>query len=235
MFSPRCAGDVEPIESARCTSVSTSIGAAFDHAEALQASEGRLEQDRLVAYPVGIVVMRPGVGLVVLADAVPDLPPGIWPGSQGRNRRTTPPRLPGSIIRSRPLERVHTIHPMKRPAHDNQVEMAQCRVEVIGAAGDEADVCRLPGQACGPRRSISGEGSTAITSRTSGAKLRASGAGPQPRSSTRLPGAKAGDLGDAADQRRRVRHPASLVVRRSGAVALGSNGAGGGASVIGLP
>ena len=67
-------------------------------------------------------------------------------GAESVEQRHRPCRLDQPV---EPLERVHTIHPMKRAAHDNQVEMAQCRVEVIGAAGDEADVCRLPGQRAG--------------------------------------------------------------------------------------
>jgi hypothetical protein len=81
------------------------------------------------------------------------------------------------------------------------------------------NVCRLAGQTAGfgqhlgrriNRHHFAGEWSEV--------------AGERARTATKIEhammGAKAGDLGDAADQRRCVRHPASLVVRRGGAVAL---------------
>src|SRR5688572_21660946 len=68
--------------------------------------------------------------------------------------------------------------------------------------------------------SISAEGSIATTSRASSAKLRASGTRAATKIEHAVMGAKAGGLGDAADQRRDVRHPAPLVVRRSRAVAF---------------
>ena len=113
-----------------------------------------------------------------------------------------------------------TIHPMERAPHDSQMEKGEVPGRGRRTCRRESG-CLTPARpARGPRpASRARDRPRSPRGRAARSRGRA-GPGPQPRSSTRCCEPRPVTSGDAADQRRRVRHPAALVVRRRGAVAL---------------
>ncbi len=215
-FSPRYEGEVEPIDSVRCTSVSTSSARRSMTAESFQTGEARSEQDRLVTDPIGIVLMRPGVGLVACADVLPDFVPGIrrYGGRGITEERHRAGWLDQSV---ETLQRVRPVHPVEGAAHDDQLEQTQGRAEIVGTAGDKVMFAVVPASVRAAA-SISGVGSIATTSRASGANWAGKRTGTAAKVERPVLGLKASDLGDPANERpaRKALGPVRSAPRRSG-------------------
>ena len=95
--------------------------------------------------------------------------------------------------------------------------MAKCWAEVVRAAGEKVDVRGFAGKRAGR-----GQHLRRGVNRYHLAGERREAAGERARATTKIEhavlGAKAGDLGDTADQRRGVGHTAVFVMRGGGAV-----------------
>ncbi len=197
--------------------------APLDDTELFQPAKSRIEQEGLVAHPVSAPASATvGAVLIALADLLPGRPPGIR-RQLGRGIMEQGDGAAGVDHAVEPPQRIRAIHPVERAAHDDQVEGAELGSEIVGAAGDEADVRRL----CvlgGPRAGLGQHVGRRVHGHHLGRERR-EGAGERAGTAAKveqaMPGAQGGGPGDPADQRRRIGHPSLLVVRGGGAETVG--------------
>ncbi len=112
------------------------------------------------------------------------------------------------------FERGRTIHPVEAAAHRDQAKPAESRIQAIRTSLPELHVGREPERrgGCGGEHPGLGVETDDVTGEIAESDRELPGAAAEIEHAVRV--TKPDSLGDAADQGRRVRHPAGTVVAR---------------------